>query len=137
MAKLYWTKMEIQPANTAFDDGTDTTFSELVTEGVEIVENEETATIEDNSDINIAYEAGFVVETRSLLCNDNSTSILSLTVNQDPPAYADVRLTAHNGTTCTLTDVYVNARRGIISTGELGTKLNCKKTAASDPATYA
>jgi len=136
MSKLYWTTMEIQPSGTAFDDGTDTTFSNLLTEGIEPVENEETATIEDNQNVNIAYEGGFTVETQSLTCNDGTTSILDLTVN-DTTAKADIRLTAENGTTVTLLGVYVNARRGITTSGELGTKLNCKRTSATNPLTYA
>tara|TARA_R100001086_G_scaffold123462_2_gene63623 strand:- start:718 stop:1128 length:411 start_codon:yes stop_codon:yes gene_type:complete len=136
MSKLYWTTAEIQPAGTPFDSGSDTTFSGILTDGFEIVENEETANIEDNQEVNIAYEGGFVMETRTTTCNDGSTSILNLTVN-DATAKADVRLTAEDGTTCTIEDVYVNARIGITSSGERGTKLNCKRTSSSDPTTYA
>lgn len=136
MAKLYWIKMEIQPTGTAFDDGSDTTIEGILTEGLEIVENEETATIEDNQDVNIAYEGGFTAETQNTTCTDETTSILDLTVN-DNTAKADVRLTAQEGTTYTLNGIYVNARRGIIGSGELGTKMNGKRTDATDPVTYA
>lgn len=135
MSKLYWKTCEIQPANTAFDDGSDTTFDGILTDGIEIVENEETANIEDNQDLNISYESGFTIQTRETTCQDGTTSILALTVNGG--AYADIQLTAENGTTATLTDVYINGRKGIISSGEVGTKLNCKKSAATDPMTYA
>lgn len=136
MAKLYWTKMEIQPTGTAFDDGSDTTFEGILTDGLEIVENEETATVEDNQDVNISYEGGFTAETQQTTCTDGTTNILDLTVN-DTTAKADIRLTAQNGTTYTLNEIYVNARKGIIGSGELGVKLNGKRTDATDPVTYA
>lgn len=136
MAKLYWTKMEIQPTGTAFDDGSDTTFEGILTEGLELVENEETANIEDNQDVNIAYEGGFTAESRNTTCTDGTTNILDLTVN-DATAKADVRLTAQDATTYTLDEVYVNARKGIVGSGEVGIKMNGKRTDNTDPVTYA
>lgn len=136
MAKLYWVKMEVQPTGTAFDDGSDTTIEGILTEGLELVENEETSTIEDNQDVNIAYEGGFTAETRNTTCTDGTTNVLDLTVN-DPTAKADVRLTAQEGTTYTLNEIYMNARKGILSSNELGVKMNGKRTDSTDPVTYA
>jgi hypothetical protein len=134
MAKLYWQTMKI--SDTGGTTG-QVTISGVITDGIEVIENEETATIEDNQEVNIAYEGGFSAETRNLTLDGGSDPIIDDSNVNSTSQKSRVILTAEDGTTATIDGVYVRARKGIISTGELGVKLACARTSDSDPITYA
>lgn len=135
MSKLYWVSATISDSGGSANA---VVISGVVTEGVSILEEEETANIEDNQDINIAYAGGFTMETRNDTFDGGSNPILNDSrVNTDGATKCRLVLTAENATTATIDAVYLNGRKGVISTGEVGVKLNCKRSDSTDPISYA
>lgn len=134
-SKLYWQKATIS-------DSGGTSNAEVilgvVTEGLEITEEEETVTIEDNQSINISYTGRFVLETINTTFDGGSDAILDDSrINSEGATKARIKLETAGGTTATLDGVYLNGRKGILSSGQLGVKLNCGKSDTTDPITYA
>lgn len=136
MAKLYWVSATIYDAGGTANGAT---ISNLIVSDDKIEQEDERANIEDNQEIQISLTGGFQFETRNI--NDDSASaIMSDTrVNTDGATKANLMLTANTGDTATLSNVYLNARKKIISTGEIGIMLDAQRSdeVASDPVSYA
>jgi len=138
MAKLYWVSATIYDAGGTSNPAV---IKNLIVSDDKITQEDERATVEDNQEIQISLDGGFGFETRNVNLDDNDgTAIMSDTrVNTDGATKANVMLTANTGDTATLSNVYVNARKMIISTGEIGIMLDAKRSdeVSSDPVTYA
>ncbi len=138
MAKLYWVSATISDSGGATNAET---IKNLIVSDDKITQEDERATVEDNQEIQISLDGGFSFETRNTNFDDNDgTAIMDDTrVNTEGDTKARVVLTANDGTTATLDQVYVNARKMIISTGEVGIMLDAKRSdeVSSDPISYA
>lgn len=136
MAKLYWVSATISDAGGATNSET---ISNLIVSDDKINQEDERANIDDNQEIQIQLQGGFSFETRNLSF-DGSTAIMDDSrVNTDGATKARLLLTANDGTTATLDQVYLNARKKIISTGELGVMIDARRSdeVSSDPISYA
>lgn len=136
MAKLYWVSAKI---STAGADTSEVTISNLIVSDDKITQEDERATIDDNQDIQIQLDGTFSFETRNLTFDGGASAILdSALVNTDGATKARLKLTANDGTVATLDNVYVNARKKIISTGEIGVMLDAKRSdeVSADPVSY-
>lgn len=136
MAKLYWVSATISDAGGATNAEV---ISNLIVSDDKIAQEDERANIEDNQEIQIQLQGGFSFETRNVNF-DGSTAILDDSrVNTDGATKARLLLTANDGTTATLDQVYVNARKMIISTGEVGIMVDARRSdeVSSDPVSYA
>lgn len=137
MAKLYWVSATISDAGGSTNPET---ISGIVTEGDKITQEDERATIEDNQEIQISLDGGFSFETRNVNFDGGSDAILDDSrVNTEGATKARLVLTANTGATATLDQVYVNARKKIIQTGEIGIAIDAKRSdeVSSDPVSYA
>ncbi len=137
MAKLYWVSATISDTGGASNAET---ISNLIVSDDKITQEDERANIDDNQEIQISLDGGFSFETRNLTLDGGSDAIMDDTrVNTDGATKARLVLTANTGATATLDAVYVNARKKIISTGEIGIMLDAKRSdeVDSDPVTYA
>lgn len=136
MAKLYWVSATISDAGGATNSET---ISNLIVSDDKINQEDERVNIDDNQEIQIQLQGGFSFETRNLSF-DGSTAIMDDSrVNTDGATKARLLLTANDGTTATLDQVYLNARKKIISTGELGVMIDARRSdeVSSDPISYA
>lgn len=137
MAKLYWVSATISDAGGATNAET---ISGIVVDSAEITQEDERANIEDNQEIQISLTGGHSFETRNLTFDGGSDNIMDDTrVNTDGATKARLVLTANTGATATLDNVYVNARKMIISTGEIGIMMDARRSdeVSSDPISYA
>ena len=137
MAKLYWVSGTISDAGGASNAEV---ISGTVVDNTEISQEDERANIEDNQEIQISLTGGFSFETRNLTFDGGSDAILDDTrVNTDGATKARLVMTANTGATATLDNVYVNARKKIISTGEIGVMIDARRSdeVSSDPVSYA
>jgi hypothetical protein len=137
MAKLYWVSMTVSNAGGATSPEV---LSGIITESAELPAEDERATIEDNQDIQIALSGGVSFESRNLTFDGGSDAVLDDSrVNTDGATKARVVMTANTGATATLDQVYLNVRKKIISTGEVGLMVDAKRTdeVSSDPLVYA
>lgn len=136
MAKLYWVSATISDAGGTTNSET---ISNLIVSDDKITQEDERANIEDNQEIQIQLQGGFSFETRNVNF-DGSTAIMDDSrVNTDGATKARLVLTANDGTTATLDQVYLNARKIIISTGEVGVMIDARRSdeVGSDPVSYA
>ena len=137
MAKLYWVSATISDAGGTTNSET---ISNLIVSDDKITQEDERATIDDNQEIQIQLQGGFSFETRNLTLDGGINAIMDDTrVNTDGATKARLVLTANDGTTATLDQVYINARKKIISTGELGVMIDARRSdeVDSDPVSYA
>lgn len=137
MAKLYWVSATISDAGGATNSET---ISNLIVSDDKIAQEDERANIDDNQEIQIQLQGGFSFETRNLTLDGGSDAIMDDTrVNTDGATKSRLVLTANDGTTATLDQVYLNARKKIISTGELGIMIDARRSdeVDSDPVSYA
>lgn len=136
MAKLYWNTLTIYDAGSTANGAT---ISGTIVSDDKITQEDERATIEDNQEIQISLSGRFEIETRNL-SDDASSAIMSDTrLNTDGAEKCNLMLTANTGATATLSNVYANARKKIISTGEIGIMIDGQRSdeVSSDPVTYA
>lgn len=135
MAKLYWETATIYDAGTTSNGAV---VSNLIVSDDKITQEDERANIEDNQEIQISLSGNFSFESRNL--NDDSSSAVldDSRVNTDGATKCDVMLTANTGDTATLDNVYLNVRKMIISTGEIGLMFDARRSDSvdSDPVTY-
>lgn len=134
--KLYWVSATISNAGGATSPSV---ISGLIVSDDKITQEDERSTIEDNQEVQISLDGGFSFETAKINF-DGGTAIMDDTrVNTDGGLKARVLLTANTGDTATLDNVYLNVRKRIISTGEIGIMLDAKRSdeVSSDPVSYA
>lgn len=136
MAKLYWVSATISDAGGTTNSST---ISGLLVDSAEINQEDERSNIEDNQEIQISLTGGFSFQTRNSNF-DGSTAILSDSrVNTEGATKARLVMTANTGATATLDNVYVNARKKIIESGEIGVEIDARRSdeVSSDPVSYA
>lgn len=136
MAKLYWVSADISDAGGTANSET---ISGLLVDSTEINQEDERSNIEDNQEVQISLTGGFSFQT-SKLSFDGSTSILDDSrVNTEGGDKARLVMTANTGATATLDNVYVNARKKIIESGEIGIEIDARRSdeVSSDPVDYA
>lgn len=136
MAKLYWEKLTISDAGGATNAKD---ISGTIVSDDKIVSEDERASIEDNQEIQISLSGGFSLETRNSSFDDSTDIMSDSRVNSDGATKSRLVLTANTGATATLDNVYLNARKMIISTGEIGIMLDAQRSdeVSSDPISYA
>lgn len=136
MAKLYWVSATISDAGAATNAEV---ISGIVVDSAEIPQEDERANIEDNQEIQISLTGGQSFETRNVNFDGDTAILDDSRVNTDGATKARLLLTANTGATATLDNVYVNARKVIISTGEVGIMIDARRSdeVSSDPISYA
>lgn len=136
MAKLYWVKATISDAGGATNSED---WEGIVVDSAEINQEDERANIEDNQEIQISLTGGVSFETRNLTDGSSNNIMDDTRVNTDGATKARLVMTANTGATATLDNVYVNARKMIISTGEIGIMVDARRSdeVSSDPISYA
>ena len=137
MAKLYWVSATISDAGAATNSET---ISGIVADNAELPTEDERATIEDNQEVQISLTGGVNFETRNLTFDGGSDAIMDdARLNSDGATKVRVVMTANTGATATLDNVYANARKKIIETGEVGIGFDARRSdeVSSDPLSYA
>lgn len=134
--KLYWTSATITNAGGTSSPAV---IKGLIVSDDKITQEDERATIEDNQEIQIQLSGGMSLETAQLNVVAGTAILSDARVNTEGGDKARLVLTAQDGSTATLDNVYLNARKKIISTGEVGIMLDAKRSDAvdSDPVAYA
>lgn len=134
--KLYWVSATISNAGGATSPQI---ISGLIVSDDKITQEDERSTIEDNQEIQISLSGGFSFETAKVNFDGGTPIMDDVRVNTGGGDKARVVLTANTGATATLDQVYLNARKKIISTGEVGIMLDANRSdeVSSDPVTHA
>ncbi len=136
MAKLYWVSATISDAGAATNAKV---ISGLTADNAELPTEDERANIEDNQEVQISLTGGVNFETRNINFDAGTAIMDDARLNSDGATKVRVVMTANTGATATLDNVYANARKKIIETGEVGIGFDARRSdeVSSDPLSYA
>jgi len=136
MAKLYWVSATISDAGGTSNSNT---ISGITVDSAELPAEDERVNIEDNQEIQTSLTGGVSFETRNINYDDDTAILDDSRVNSEGATKVRIVMTANTGATATLDNVYVNARKMIIESGEVGVMVDARRSdeVSSDPLTYA
>jgi len=136
MAKLYWVSATISDAGGTSNSNT---ISGITVDSAELPAEDERVNIEDNQEIQISLTGGVNFETRNINYDDDTAILDDSRVNSEGATKVRIVMTANTGATATLDNVYMNARKMIIESGEVGVMVDARRSdeVSSDPLTYA
>ena len=136
MAKLYWVSATISDAGGTANANT---ISGITVDSAELPAEDERVNIEDNQEIQTSLTGGVSFETRNINYDDDTAILDDSRVNSEGATKVRIVMTANTGATATLDNVYVNARKMIIESGEVGVMVDARRSdeVSSDPLTYA
>lgn len=135
MAKELWVSATLYDAETVANPAI---IRNIIVSSDTITQEDERATIEDNQDVQILLTGSLSFETRNLI-TDAATPILSdPRINTNGSVKGKIVLTSQSGLTAVLDRVYINARKVILSTEEVGVMIDAKRSdvVSSDPIDY-